>query len=1007
MDERLLEIVSEFRISVDSSVNADLLKTLTRKYDLSYGEKLDWKRVRVLNIVGTVNWLGSWPHELAQGCYVDPTGQWVLLAGLKVNEVQAYLDRCPPELERLVIVDANMPALRLQPWKKLVELRLQNNDKLTEVAGMEKLPALKQLRIYFCDKFQRELDLSDHPGLEKLELSYSPIQGIQLNRKLKNLEDCGVSCTKIGNMDFLAYCPAVEFLNVSRISIRRLPEGIRQMKKLRRLYAEDLSLEELPDWLPELGLTMGRNFGFGIRLERTTVEGVDMSIFDQSQEMIRAWFASRKKAQESIPEEAENAGGPLRQIKVVFLGDGSTGKSLTVARLLNDGAIPPDFNGKATPGIAIEDKDYLLPDGRNVQVHFWDFGGQEILHSMHRIFLTDRTLYVVMINARNNTQDTQARYWLHNVRSFAPDCPVLVVLNQIDQNPNASVNERSLKKLYPNLRGIIRLSALEYSQDNFNREFTDKMLAEAAKFDSLDHFFPAEWMKTMERVRQMEGNYIRGAKFREICRECGVEGEKLRLDLLRWFHDIGVSFCYGSTQRLRDYVVLNPEWITNGIYTIIWNKHDKTANGMVNREEIYRLLNPGEGDDVQQVRSDMTYELGDVDFVLEVSRKFRLSFRLDEEREFIPMLCDANALPEADTFPEEPGVLEFRLEYDYLPMNVLHRLMVDMRQDLRMDKVWLTGALLQQKYNGVRAMVKSEGDVLSIYIQTTDRAHKAHTYLNTIRGVLDAIHQDMGLKVPITKVAYTENGETEYFSYKQVEGFRVNNQETIYSEVLDKMIPIEDILNGTDSRVEQQKKKLLRDMGDICVQLLENRKMVTELKANGKIGPVDENDRNDFLRNALRNMHYNAVDQTRVGLGGGRRQAGSLDIRLLHRDNLPWTTIEAMNLHSTSDSQKDYWDDHLNRLLNNYDPAGLPVLFLVSYVNCAADNYHKLFSAYTEHMREYSPPNCELRHKTLTEVFPLGQQHGYLRATRCTYDRSGTPVVVYHYFVGFIQGETD
>jgi small GTP-binding protein len=801
-------------------------------------------------------------------------------------------------------------------------------------------------------------------------------------------------------MDFLTWCPAVTLLSLSGTPIGHLPEGIRQMEHLRLLFAEKLSLEELPDWLPELGLSIGRTGDCDINFDGTTVKDVEMSTFDQSQEMIRAWFASRKKAQEG----SEEAGGPLRQIKVVFLGDGSTGKSLTVARLLNEGKIPDDFDGEATPGIDIEDHDYVLPDGRKVQVHFWDFGGQEILHSMHRIFLTDRTMYVVMINARNNTQETQARYWLHNVKSFAPDCPVLLVLNQIDQNPNASVNERSLKNLYPNLKGVIRLSALVDDQERFNRSFTDKMLEQIAKFETLEHFFPIEWTRTMGRVRQMKGNYIRGAKFREICRECGVEGDKLRLNLLKWFHDIGVSFCCGNSQRLRDYVVLNPEWITNGIYTIIWNKHEKTANGMVDREEIYRLLNPGEGDNVQQVRRDMTYGLEDVSFVLDVSRKFRLSFRLDDKREFIPMLCDANALPIADTFPREKGVQEFRLEYDYLPMNVLYRLMVDMRQDLDFQNVWLTGAMLEQKYNGVKAMVKSEGNVLSIYIQATDRAHKAHTYLNTIRGALDAIHLDMGLKKPVTKVAYTEDGETEYFIYQQVEGSRRNDQATIYSVVLDKMVPIEAILNGTDSVVEEKKEKLLRDMAGACVQLLENRKMVEELKPPGKIGPVAENDRNDELCRALRNMGYHVADQTRAGYGSGKKQAGSLDMRLLHEDNLPWTTIEAMNLHSASDTQLAYWDDHLDRLLNNYDRAGLPMLFLISYVNCKEEDFNRLFSAYYEHMKQYSPPNCELRREPSTEVNPLKKRLGHLRVNRCTYDRSGTPVVVYHYFVGFISG---
>lgn len=55
--------------------------------------------------------------------------------------------------------------------------------------------------------------------------------------------------------------------------------------------------------------------------------------------------------------------------------------------------------------------------------------------------MTKRTLYVVFVNARDNTQDERARYWLHNIKSFADNSPVIMVINQMDQNPSASVNE--------------------------------------------------------------------------------------------------------------------------------------------------------------------------------------------------------------------------------------------------------------------------------------------------------------------------------------------------------------------------------------------------------------------------------------------------------------------------------------------------------------------------------------------------------------------------------------
>ena len=787
MREVLTTIVNRNPVPMEHCVDKEKLNRYTKKISYSEVEKIGWGNIEHLYVVGF-----DQPREVElrrddeprPGCYVNPDRTWLLMYGECLTRIQWVISQCGSELRLLNVGFLDFEEIDVSHLVGLRWLDLSQNEKLCRVHGLSNLKQLEALHLYHTS-IGPAIDVSVLDQLIELNVwgnrRLSRVDGLSHCRQLRTLSLAETSvgpqldvsalekleklilreANSLNTIKGLESICELKTLCLRGTELKQIPDGVRNMRALVQLDLSELELDELPDWLTELGLEFSLEWKkAGIILEDTRVDGVDMSIFSQSQEVILDWFKSQKE------------GRPLNEIKVVFLGDGSTGKSLTVARLLKDGAVLDDFDGEATPGIAIEDRNYELSDGRKVQVHFWDFGGQEILHSMHRIFLTDRTLYVVMINARNNTQDDQARYWLHNVSSFAAGCPVLLVLNQVDQNPNASINERSLKRLYPDLRQVIRLSALNFDQETFNQEFTEKMLKQISAFKSLGTIFPPSWKKVMDQLRGMEGNYIRGGEFARICQNSGVDGQKLRLDLLKWFHDIGVSFCCGQSARLRDYVVLRPEWITNAIYTIIWNKRSETTNGMVDRDEIYELLSPEARDEVKRVRADMCYGIDDVDYVLNITRQFRLSFPMDDGKEFIPILCDANALPEADDFLAEPGIIEFRMEYDYLPSNVLHRLMVEMRQDLIPDKVWLTGALLRQKYNHIEALVKSEGDVLSIYIKAGDADHKAHTYLNTLRCALDAIHQDMGLKPPKMLVAYTEDDQTEYFPYKMLEGAR-------------------------------------------------------------------------------------------------------------------------------------------------------------------------------------------------------------------------------------------
>ncbi|RHO76387.1 hypothetical protein DW061_22950, partial [Ruminococcus sp. AF42-9BH] len=160
------------------------------------------------------------------------------------------------------------------------------------------------------------------------------------------------------------------------------------------------------------------------------------------------------------------------------------------------------FKEESTPGIAISQK-LCDVDGELIRLQIWDFGGQEIMHSMHRFFLTERTLYVIVINARDNTQDERAEYWLNNVKNFANGCPVIMVLNKMDQNPTASINERLLRNDYPQIVKIIKMSAMKDNVEKFG-ELMSTVISTIRTFDSYAMDFPVSWNKIKIRLMEMQ-----------------------------------------------------------------------------------------------------------------------------------------------------------------------------------------------------------------------------------------------------------------------------------------------------------------------------------------------------------------------------------------------------------------------------------------------------------------------------------------------------------------------
>ena len=690
--------------------------------------------------------------------------------------------------------------------------------------------------------------------------------------------------------------------------------------------------------------------------------------------------------------DGEPQGKPLNELKIVFLGDGEAGKSHTIARLLQDGQQVNDFKNSSTPGIVIKDKYYTI-NGKKIQVHFWDFGGQEILHSMHRMFLTEKTLYVVVLNVREGNQDERARYWLHNLRSFASGAPAMLVLNKMDMNKNASVNEKDLRAMYPSLTRIVKMSALEDSDEYFRQNFINVLEEQIGSFEYLESPFLPAWSRLKNRLQKMKDSYIRGEAYRKLCNECGVEGsDDVRIGLLNWFSNLGVSFSYNDSYELKDYVVLRPDWITNAVYIILFNKINEVKNGLVNREVIHRMLQSKDTDTVRRTMEEATYTVEEVNYVLSVFRKFRLSFLVDNQREFMPMLCDANSTDAAAVYSQDPDALEFRIHYDYLPNNVIHRLMVERRQELDIQNVWLTGARFVWGKTGLSAVVKSEGNLLRIMVRSDNRTYKAPMYLNELKADLEDISKEMGLTMSRTEVAYKHAGTVECFSYRMLMNCLKAGLKYVASEYSDELIAVDSILKQSDHPADQRRSRLLKDITLACEKLQDNQDFWDK----------GENSRTTYIRDLLTAKGYIVLDQHLGGISQGGKQAGELDLEIRLEADAQWTIFEALNLENDAPSGIGYWNNHLIRLLDNYNSAGRPFLFHVSYVRCNKDRFQELCGNYEKHICTYSPHGFNILRDRVKQLRPFEDDYlrnQFLQIIESVYDCGGAKTTVYHFFV--------
>lgn len=1018
----------------------------TESIPFSMLDTINWDRITELHILGSVatektnDMISDSEIPVEQyGGYVSTDKTWLLVLGAPINIISSCLSRCSHVLKNLDIRFTTITHIDLSNVIGVKRLHLAKNSKLVSITGLEKLENLIVLdlshapinmdlnlscfrtlnsllirstqvsqihidtisssigyfdaantRISDCDFIlkmpalkvlnlsstlvKKLPDVSHLTSLEILNISHTEVSEISYLNSLKKLRTLNIGYTRIDNINSIGLPKSLRSLFLCGTPIKQIPQNIKQLLNLRRLVLADLQLESLPPWLPDLKLEFVSDNRYGINLSNTTVQGVDMSIFSQSRAVIEAWFRSNGFSNISP--------STLNESKIIFLGDGGAGKSLTVQRLLVDGEIPDTFDGSATPGISITSKEYIIDD-RNILVHFWDFGGQEILHSMHRMFLTKRTLYVILVNARDNTQDERARYWLHNIKSFADGSPVLLALNQIDQNPGASVNETALRELYPQLKSIIRLSARDYSANQFKEQFQTALLSEISNLPTLNVPFLPSWNLLKAKLQHMSKQYIDATEYAVISNDCGVENsDEIRSDLLDWFSDLGISFCYRDNSVLSNYLVLRPDWITNAIYIILFNGSGNAKNGLIKHETIHQLLHPSSNTPLRpkSVLNNMVYSAPETEYVLGVIRKFRLSYRIDDETEFIPMLCERNEKAIVNQYTGNDQILEFHMHYTYLPNNVIHRLMVEMRSHLDIDNVWLTGARFAQHNIGLSALVKAEDNTLKIYVKSENPLHHANTYLNIIKNTIERINTALGLYTT-THIVYRADSKSESFDYEYlIDSYEHGNRE-VYSRTFKQNLKILDILSQTDRVVTEKQNKLFLDIINVC-QVMQSNKIYWH---------ASEDARNTYIRDLLRAKEYCIADQTLSGKSASGKQAGELDIDIRESPEKPWTIYEALNISSFSETNKKNWNDHLSKLLDNYNPIGCPFLFLASYLECSKDNFKEIWLKYLEHISTYSPNSYALQ-KTNTH----NNDSFFIRSAESIYDRGGLPTTVYH-----------
>ena len=751
----------------------ELIKIISKKIGREYGETYEIISQKIGFVVDENN-------SIIQLCMNDcnlmnetiPKELWELqhLERLYLSSnMIAYFPKGLLRLHNLVHLELNANQLRvitgeISQLTHLESINLAGNQLETLPLDIGKMPSLKKIRL----NSNRLIVLPTlNPDLEWLKLESIDLDGADL----KELPS------------WLFSLKSLKYLSLSKLHLNHFPELIYNLSKLEGVY---LDSTQFPVWpnkilLPEkmryivldgAYLPLISQFGIlqipdaiielkpkyvsnqeSIELEKNYMTlqvslGGDISNgYDESQ-----LFHDNPEVSYNYLKNLYNNIGKikndnskyvrLKDIKIALLGAGAAGKTSLVQRLCLSN--PDDDNialetVQTTHGVNI---DYCMSlhnvwDKTNKQyedftAHFWDFGGQDKYRGINRLLLTDKAIYIIVIDSRAQSIPD---VWLEMVKIYAPNSKIILVANKIDENPRLNINFKYYCDKYPQLYNCLFKISCKYPNSGINC-ITDiyyaikKIIEE--QMNQIAPIGRVEWINIQLEINKQyhlkQKVLLSSTEFVDICEYFGVIDEKEQSELLSNLNTCGSCIAIDD----EDVSILSPNWLANYLYIFYNSSNQNKAIMDYKKEYIPMLKNLKEYSEYRELITDY----------LE-ARELCAVFRDDKniKKIFIPMFLSENQ-PDIVGFSQEKPLLKYKWSSKIIPEYEFHKFLV--REFLQISKehlyVWQYGLYFEYLDTQIYLQLMNDGIFVEIWSYDIVKCGKCFQWLR--KSILEIVPEN-------------------------------------------------------------------------------------------------------------------------------------------------------------------------------------------------------------------------------------------------------------------------
>ncbi len=567
--------------------------------------------------------------------------------------------------------------------------------------------------------------------LRYLDLSYSAIEKISFNSECPNLQSINIHGSKkesgvLTKFEILVSLPKLKLIDLSYNKNLKEINISADLPELKFLYLQGCGLKDLQNLAkyfvhPELDFNIDANE----KLQSPPIE-----IAKQGKNAIINYFRSIYK-DEKVEVDY------LFEAKLILVGEERAGKS-TIAKALSQEDFEIDLNQKSTEGIDVFK--WIIPKqdvktDKDFRFNIWDFGGQEVYHATHQFFLTKRSLYLFVTEARKDLRFDDFYYWLNIINTLAGKSPVILVQNKTDQSHN-DISIELYKKAYPQIYdGLQKVSCNTQHELWKDKHCHTVKCLKLTIYDILRNKIlegigdklPISWIEIRKEIADLQAkklNYIGIEDYFNICKDKGLDKEKA-LFLSDYFHDLGVFLHFRNDVNLRNTIFLNYEWVTKGIYNVFDNAKIKNETfGQFTDEDLISIW------DEPQFKGKEPELLN-----LMKNEEFKICYQHKKGYYLAPQLFSDKVIKYE--WRTNHSNLVFRYNYKFMPKGILSQLIVMLHRYIYKDTFWKYGVLFD--YKNTRAIVTENRienqNIIEIKVEGTEKRDLLRIIGEKIEGI--------------------------------------------------------------------------------------------------------------------------------------------------------------------------------------------------------------------------------------------------------------------------------